>query len=51
MGQGHALLFLSGMFIFLAVFVSVPISDFAPGQERGPGFRENIRCPGVAISL
>ena len=44
-------LFLSGAFISWAVLLSVPVSGFAPGQERGPGFREKIRCPGVSIGL
>lgn len=39
------------VFIFYLVFVSVPVSDFPPGQERGLGFREKIRCSGVAIGL
>lgn len=45
-----ALIFIT-VFLFYLVFVSVPVSDFARGPERGLGFREKIRCPGVAIGL
>lgn len=45
-------LFFFRRFYFLSCFiVSVLVSGFAPRLERGPGFMDKIRCPGVSIGL
>lgn len=51
MGQESSPLIFIRRFYFLSCFLSVPVSDFAPGGERGLGFSEKIRCPCASIGL